>query len=711
MSRKIKQRPGISRKTSLAAPGATLQDATQAHRNGDLSRAESLYRAILAAQPRHADTLNMLATLYQQQGKFQDAIPLLTRAIAQQPSQADYHCNLGSALRSAGELEKASTAFRKALARHPGHLEAQFNLAMTRRELGDLEGARDEFRVILLTKPSFIPAHEMLAQIMLEQGLLDEALACFQEIIHFAPQHNGAFFESGNILQATGRLAEAVAAYQQAIAITPAYAAAHNNLGNTLVKQGKLHEALTQYQEAIRGNPDLGEAYVNLSWTYKEHGMIAEDIACLNQYLARRPEDYKAHSDLLFSMNYHPAYSPEQLYVAAQGWWRQHGPKQTLFTHQPRLAGQKLRIGFLSPDFRQHPVGSFLLPLFSAMDKQAAGLHCYAEMHDRQLDAVSHRLRSSADSWTSTINLSAAEAATMIHRDRIDILIDLAGHSANNRLDIMALKPAPVQVSWLGYVNTTGLPVIDYRLTDQVADPPGSEAWHSERLLRLPDAFFCYEPPAAAPAIGPLPALEQGKITFGSLNNPAKISPEVIALWSQILLRTPLSRLVMVGAPFADEFIANRYRSLFAEHGVDPARIALRATLPMDQYLQLYNTIDIALDPFPHNGHTITCHTLWMGVPVVTLMGNRYAARMGASVLHGVGLPELAAPTAEDYIAVSTTLAADIDRLTHLRASMRERMRQSRICDPMRFAGDFLQAIQTMTGSYSSTTEPLHFNG
>ncbi|MDP2106759.1 MAG: tetratricopeptide repeat protein, partial [Desulfobulbaceae bacterium] len=335
--------------------------------------------------------------------------------------------------------------------------------------------------------------------------------------------------ESGNILQAQNKLTDAVTAYKHAIALTPHYAVALNNLGNTLVKQGKLNAAMHCYQEAIRHMPDLGEAYVNLGWTYKEHGMIEDDIACLKQYLSLRPNDHKAHSDLLFSMNYDPSYSPEQLYSAAKGWWQQHAPKEIIFTHQPRISGQKLRIGFLSPDFRQHPVGTFLTPLFSAIDKQKASLHCYAEMHNQQKDAVSHRLLSIADTWTNTLGLTAAEAAARIHQDRIDILIDLAGHSANNRLDIMALKPAPVQVSWLGYVNTTGLPVIDYRLTDIVTDPPGTEAWHSEKLFRMPDAFFCYEPPVDAPAIGPLPALTQGHITFGSLNNPAKISPQVIA--------------------------------------------------------------------------------------------------------------------------------------------------------------------------------------
>lgn len=699
MSRKIKQRPASGAKKTSPPTGLTFHDAINAHQNGDIVKAEALCRTVISAQPRHADALNLLATLYQQHGKFQAAIPLMTRAITIQPSRADFHCNLGSALRSTGELTKAAASFRKALTRHPGHLESQFNLAMTLQESGDTAGAIQGLRTILITKPSFIPANEMLANIMIKQGLLDEALACFQEIIHFAPQHSGAFFESGNILQAQGKLTEAVAAYEHAIALIPTYAVAHNNLGNTLIKQGKFHQALARYQTAIRCNPDLGEAFVNLSWTYKEHGMIEDDIACLQQYLSQHPDDHKAHSDLLFSMNYSPAYSQEQLYSAAQGWWQRHMPKHSVFTHQPRTSSRKLRIGFLSPDLRQHPVGTFLAPLLLAIDKQETSLHCYAEMHDQQMDAVSARIQSLSDTWTSTIGLSAEEAATSIHQNRIDILIDLAGHSANNRLDIMALKPAPVQVSWLGYVNTTGLPVIDYRITDIVTDPPGSEALHSEKLFRMPDAFFSFEFPADAPEIGPLPASSQGLVTFGSLNNPAKISPQVVEIWSKILLQTPHSQLIMVGAPFADDFIANRYRTLFSAHGVAPERIDLRATLPMQEYLRLYNSIDIALDPFPHNGHTITCHTLWMGVPVVTLQGERYAARMGASVLFGAGLQELVAQTTDDYISLASTLASDLNRLSNLRRSLRDRLSHSPICDTEHFARNFLQAMRTMAAS------------
>ena len=706
MSRKIKRLRPSSIAKSTISQGQLLQEAIDHHRQGLLAEAETLYRRIITLHPKQADALNLLATLCQQRGEFRLALPLLQKAIGLQPGRADFHSNLGSAQRSLGEPDKAIASFRKALSLQPGHLESQFNLAMSLLDSGDPAAATTGFQQILHTRPAFLPAHEMLGKILTEQGLLSEALTSFREIVRLDPQRHAAYCEIGNILQAQGKLAESITAYEHAITLVPDYAVAHNNLGNALVKQGKLHAAMARYQEALRYDPDLGEAYVNLSWTYKEHGMIAEGVACLERYLKRHPENHRAHSDMLFSMNYDPVYTPEQLYDAAHNWWQQHAPdcKTTVFIHPCRQPGQKLRIGFLSPDFREHPVGTFLSPLFAALDKQVS-LYCYAEMRDPQMDSVSRRLREQAAAWFSTAGIPAAEAATRIHQDQLDILIDLAGHSAGNRLDIMALRAAPIQVSWLGYVNTTGLPVIDYRLTDAVADPPGMEVYYSERLVRLPDAFFCYEPPALAPDIGELPALANGWVTFGSLNNPAKITEAVIALWAKILLQTPKSRLIMVGKPFADEFIRDRYLTWFARHGVEPERIEPLATLPMQDYLQLYNRIDLALDPFPHNGHTVTCHTLWMGVPVITLAGNRYAARMGASVMSGAGLPELIARTPEDYLTAATSLANDLEQLAALRHTMRQRLQKSAICDTRRFAENFLQAMQRLRGPAGKQNE------
>jgi len=696
MSSKIKKRPSSLSKRLGSGPQQSLQEALALHQAGQWQEAEVRYRKLLAAYPRHADAMNLLATLLQQQGEFQAAIPLLEQAHRLSPERADILSNLGSAWRSAGDRPQAILALQKALALQANHLEALFNLGMTLLEQGNFVAASHRFSALLHTRPDFIPALEMLGHSLLAQGLLPEALSQFQAITRLHPGHDEAFCQIGNILQGQGKLAEAKAAYQQALALAPDNAVAHNNLGNTLVKEGQLHAAMGAYLEARRCDPDLAEASINLGWIYMEHGMIDQDIACLAAYLRHHPEDYQAASGMLFSMNYAPSPSPAQLLSAAKAWWQRLPPPPAPPCHPPRQQHQPLRIGFLSPDFREHPVGTFLLPLFEAIDHDMLSLHCYAEMAEPQRDAISDRLQGLADSWFSTMGLSASEAAMVIRHDQLDILIDLAGHSAHNRLDIMAQQAAPKQASWLGYVGTTGLPVIDYRLTDRIADPPGAEANYSEVLLRLPDAFFCYAPPAEAPEVGPLPALSQGHITFGSLNNPAKLSAEVIALWASILLAVPDSQLILVGKAFADSFIRERYLNLFAQHGVEAQRLMPIATLPMAEYLALYNRLDLALDPFPHNGHTITCHTLWMGVPLITLAGDRYASRMGASILTHLDLPELIASSQEAYRAIAIRLASDLAHLAALRQGLRSRLRHSVLCDSHRFAKNFVAAMQTI---------------
>ena len=702
MSRKIKRL--VSRTPRPSPPEFDPGPAWSLLRQGRLAAAAAICGQALVVNPRQAEALNLLATVRQQQGQFQEAVRLLNTAIGLSPDRADYLCNLGSAHRGLGEPGPALAAFRKALALSPGQLEAQFNLALTLLDLDDRDQAAQVLTRLLSARPAFVPARQLLARIRSVQGRTDEAVAELIEIIRLEPENSAAHCELGNLMQAQGRLAEAASAYERAIASRPDYAVAINNLGNTLVKQGLIHQALHRYQEALRHDPDLVEAHVNLSWAYKAHGMLKEDVAAMRGYLARHPEDAKAHSDLLFSLNYDPDYSPAELLAAAQDWWRRHQPSTPPLAAQVRAAGGGLRIGFLSPDFRKHPVGTFLLPLFEALSSHPeVSLRCYAELAEGEQDEISRRLRGVAGGWFSTLGLDAEAGARLVREDRPDLLIDLAGHSANNRLGIMALRPAPVQASWLGYVNTTGLPVIDYRLTDAVADPVGSEGHYSEKLIRLPGPFFCYAPPAEAAEVGPLPARQQGVLTFASLNNPAKITEEVIALWAELLRRVPGSRLLLVGSQFRDPEIAGLYRARFVKQGVEAGRISVIPARPWREYFQLHNQIDIALDPFPHNGHTVTCHALWMGVPVITLAGDRYAARLGASVLAAAGLNRYVARDQAEYLDLAAALAGDLSGLAELRRRLRPRLKAAPICDVKGFAEGFLRTVAELLAPVPGT--------
>ncbi len=673
----------------------TLNEAIQLHRNGDLTKAEIKYKTILTQERRHPDALNLLSNIYQQRGDFSQAVTLITRAIKQQPKRPDLYSNLGSALRGLLDFPAAITAFNKALSYQPDHFESLFNLANTYFDNNDLAKAVQTFEKAISLQPKFSASHELLSRVYSRMDNHSTALSSLEKALSLAPKQSNLYLLKGDLLQKTKQILQAIDAYNMAISLEPSNAKAHNNLGNALVLTNRLHDSISSYQKAIEHDPELNQAYVNLSWVFKEHGMLDQDIECLTTYLTLNPHSAQTHSDLLFSMNYHPAYSPEEHLTAARQWWKQHAPHEDMrYTHSPSTpTNRKLTVGFLSPDFRKHPVGTFILPLLTSLTGKYIQINCYAEMTNTQHDSVTENILKHTENWFSTHGTSAKQAAEKIYNDQVDILIDLAGHSAGNRLDIMALKPAPVQISWLGYVNTTGLPVIDYRITDQIADPLGAEKLYSEQLIRLPNSFFCFAPSDQSPEVQELPAKVYGNITFGSLNNIAKISEEVIKLWAEIIVKVKESKLIMVGRQFNDPFIKNRYLALFSKFGVTPERIDLLSELPMAEYLELYNKIDIALDPFPHNGHTITCHTLWMGVPVIVLAGQRYAARMGASVLQQIGLPDLIATSQNDYVQCAVNLAANLENLAGIRRELRSKFKRSKLYDKEQFAADFIETM------------------
>lgn len=348
-------------------------------------------------------------------------------------------------------------------------------------------------------------------------------------------------------------------------------------------------------------------------------------------------------------------------------------------------------MGYVSPDFHAHSVAYFIEPVLARHDPAAVETYCYAEV--AQPDAFTEHMKTLAAHWRGTFGRSDDEVADMIRNDAIDILIDLAGHTAHNRLAVFARRPAPVQVTYLGYPNTAGLPQMDYRLTDAAADPPGQEVYYTESLVRLPQGFLCYAPPHESPAVGPLPAATGGCITFGSFNALPKMNNEVIALWARVLQSVPGARLILKNKSLQDAKTCERYR----QHFHPPERIELLGWLddPAD-HLSIYHRVDIALDTFPYNGTTTTCEALWMGVPVITLAGERHAGRVGLSLLTQLGLTELIAKTPDEYVRLAVALAGNRERLAALRAGLRERMRRSPLCDAQSFTRDLEAAYREM---------------
>lgn len=516
-------------------------------------------------------------------------------------------------------------------------------------------------------------------------GHFKEAEQCCRHVLKFEPGRSSTFHILGMTLEAEGKLDEAMAAYKKVLQLNPDAVEAYNNLGNVLAFQKKPAEAIEYYQHVLRLKPDTAEAYNNLGHALRALGRSAEAEKFFRKTIQLWPNSFSAHSNLLLCLNYIPTHEPELLFKEHIQCAEKHTSGISTFPTYPNEANveRRLRIGYVSPDLHKHPAACFIEPILAHHDSDRFEIICYAEVSCP--DAVTARFQNMADKWRTTCGMTDAQVATMIQGDAIDILVDLAGHTSNNRLLVFARKPAPIQVTYLGYPNTTGLSMIDYCITDIVADPPGADLYYTEKLIRLEGGFSCYQPPDDASPITPLPARDKEIVTFGSLNMLGKIDEEVIKVWCNVLRAHPASRMLI----FRDELrgkVKDQYHQAFAAQGINGNRVELLNELPPGKsHLDVYEQIDIALDTFPWNGHTTSCEALWMGIPVITLYGKSHAGRLCASILHQLGLSQLVAKTPNEYVSVAINLAANIDKLEILRSSLRQTMASSPLCDGKTF--------------------------
>jgi predicted O-linked N-acetylglucosamine transferase (SPINDLY family) len=645
---------------SLTVPEA-LALAVRLHQGGDLPQAEQLYRAILQADPNQVDALHLLGVIAYQAGHHEQAAASIGQALRLQPNAAEMHNNLGMVFQAQGKLAEAQDCYRQALRLQPG----------------------------------FAAAHYNLGNVLKDQGQLDEAAACYQQAVRLQPDHADAHNNLGTLLKSQGRLVEATACYRQALRLRPDSPEPHNNLGNVLKDQWQLDEAAACYQQALRLNPDYAEGHYNLGNVRKEQGLLDEMLACYRQALRLQPDFAEAHGNLLYTLHFTPDYDAAAIYEEHRRWNLRYAEPLARLT-QPhandRSPDRRLRVGYVSPDFYQHPIGRFLLPLLEAHDHTRFEIFCYSSRN--RADEITDRCRAHADVWRDVYGLSDEQLADAIRRDQIDVLVDLTMHMAHSRLLVFARKPAPVQVTYLAYCGTTGLRAMDYRLTDPYLDPPGrDESHYSERSVRLPETYWCYRPTIPMPAVGPLPALQAGHVTFGCLNNFCKVTAPTLAAWGRLLQELPQARLLLHAHAGSHR---DRVRDFFSGLGVAPDRLSFVGQVPMAEYVRTYERLDVALDPFPYGGGTTTCDALWMGVPVVSLAGPTAVGRSGLSILSNVGLAELVAYDTGQYVQRAVELARDFPRLRELRAGMRERMQHSPLMDAPRFARNVEAAFRSM---------------
>jgi predicted O-linked N-acetylglucosamine transferase (SPINDLY family) len=671
--------------------------------------AVTIYLRLLTLKPGYVEAHNNLGNAYLALGKLDEATASFRRALALQPNFVEAHNNLGLTLKNQGKLNEATASFRRALALNPDFAEAHTNLGNIYLGQEQLEEAETSFRQALALKPNLGEAYSFLGVTLQKQGKLDEAVASFRQMLALVPEHFETLNHLGIILQEQGKLSEALAIFRQALVLNPNSPEAHYNLGLTLHEQVKFDEAIASYRRALTLKPDYAKAYNNLGVTLCRQVKLNEAIACYHRALTLQPDFVRAHQNLLFYLNYLPHVSQQEIYQQSLQWEAQVAKKQSsqAFPHaNSKNLQRKLRIGYVSSDFKNHSVAYFIEPVLKAHDRKNVEVHCYANV--RKPDDRTKRLQAESDHWSSIAGIPDFEVAERIRKDRIDILVDLGGHTRDNRLLVFAYKPSPIQVTWLGYPNTTGMRAIDYRFTDAIADPPGeADNYHSEKLIRLEHGFLCYQPEDSAPEVGPPPCLDRDYVTFGSFNNLPKVTPEVVKVWAEILRQQPRSRLLLKSKILADLGVKGKYLRLFADQGIPADRLELLGWVPdKTNHLELYHRIDIGLDPFPYNGTTTTCEALWMGVPVVTLCGDRHAARVGASLMHHAGLEELVARSEDEYIALAVTLAQDRQRLITCRSNQRRKMQESQLMDKKLFTATLEKAYRRMWRAWC--TEDYH---
>ena len=699
-----------------------MELAVKYHEAGDSKEAEVHYLNVLQLDNRNSDARHLLGVIAIQNQRYNEAIELIMTAIRITDSEPAYHSNLGIVYLYQGRIPEAIDCFEHTLRLNPDFMEAQNNLGEALATQGKFSEAVIYYQGALAINPGFILARYNLGNALRKNGDPEAAIATYHRILESDPNHTMAIYNLGLTLDGMDELDKAVDCYRRALSLSPNHSEVQIDLGNVLRRQGDNDAAITCLQQVLDSDPCYPIALYNIGLVYfdiqkfsqaadyiqralvinpnqkimhnrlglalKDMGRMAESLAHFRKALEIDPTYSIAHSNFLLYLNYAPGYERPEIFLEHQRFNARcvaHENDLSVFRNS-RNPKRRLKIGYISPDFRNHANARFFEPVLAHHSHEQFEVFCYYT--DSRVDNDTQRLRQYADHWTDCAELTDDVLFDQLKRDQIDILVDLAGHTANHRLPVFARKPTPVQVAYLGYPNTRGLPAIDYRITDRHIEPEGdADRFSSESLIRMPESWYCFRPSDRSPPVNKLPAIQNGYITFGSLNQYCKTNSDVLDLWAQVLQSVPKSKLLVNThtRSLSDPLIREPFELHFDRFGISPDRLILDDERPSDSYLRTYHRIDIGLDTFPHTGGSTTCEALWMGVPVITLVGERLVARMSLSILSTLGLTELTAQTQEEYVDICIKVAADMTHLQNLRTSMREKMQSSALMDPGTF--------------------------
>lgn len=697
---------------------------------GLLDEAEVNYQHAIKINPKNIETHISLAQLLYEQTRYEEAIKFYQLVIRLNADFVSAYVNIGACHKALGNLQEAVVSYEKAIELQPDHTDALNNLGVALKVLGNLVKAEECYRKVIAINPEYVPAYNNLGILYKDSGRKVEAESYYMKALKIDPLRAITYSNLAVLLRELGRFVDAEVCCRNALKITPNYVDAYNNLGLALDSQNRFLEAVAAFEQSLELDPNnisamsnfsvtlntLGQltraeaylkralalspqfinAHINLCVNYLAQGRIKEAEKVCVQALEIQPDNVDAQSNLLFSTNYSADYSVEDCLEKA----RQYGigisvkveAPFTSWSHKP--ATEKLRVGLVSGDLRQHVVAYFLENFVKHVDVSSIELIAYSTSN--QEDEVTTNLKPYFSGWRSLVGLNDSESAALIHDDGLHVLLDLSGHSSGTRLPIFAWKPAPLQVSWLGYFATTGLTAMDYFIADEVGVPECNQTHFVEKIKYLADTRLCFTEPNAAIAVSTLPAFKNQLITFGCFQNMAKVSDEVLDLWAEVLLAVPNSRLRWQYKSFSDEAIASDLKQRMAQRGIESHRIELFGAVLREAYLAAHHEVDVILDTFPFNGGTTTCEALWMGVPTLTLAGDRLIARQGASLLTAAGLSDWVAESRSDYINKAKSFCSDLNQLANLRSSLRAQVLASPLFDGQRFAKNMEKAFWEM---------------
>lgn len=693
-----------------------LPSDAEAHNNlgivltelGSLSEAEASCRRAIELAPGYFEAHNNLGNVLRALGRSEEAVRCHRRALEIRPDEPVAHNGLGNALRELGRLDEAANCYRRAAELKPDYHVAHHNLGNTLQALGHLDEAVRCFQTSLEIKPEAYELHDHLGNLLQRLGRMDEAVRCHRRALEIRPDCAPAHNHLGNALEPLGRLREAERCYRRALELNPDFHEAHCNLGNVLGSYGDFDEAIASYRRALSIKPDFAIAYNNLGNALQGLGRLTEAEASYRRALELAPDYYEAQGNLLFTLNYHPDRSAAEVFAAyremdahfglpLRSHWRPH--------ENERAPLKRLRVGYVSPDFRIHSCRHFIEPLLEHHAKSALEVFAYSDVPVE--DEVTARMKSRVDAWVMTVGMSDAQMADRIRADRIDILVDLAGHTRGNRLRVFARKPAPVSVTHLqGFGATTGLSAIDWCLADPLVVPEGSEQLFSERPWRMSHCLV-YRPPEGMGVVSPLPAIPSGRVVFGTLTRAVRINHRMIAAWSEILLRVPGARMIIDSTSFRKPGACQSVASQFAARGIGGERLGIGFHSPP---WDLLRAIDITLDCFPHNCGTTLFESLCMGVPFVTLAGRPSVGRLGSSIAATAGHAEWIAASEAEYVEQAVALAADLPRLAELRARLRADMQGSPLMDEAGYARELEAAYREMWRRWCAGMPPAAYD-